>query len=426
MSTNDLLHTNNVPGEENAPNESYRFQFTPEELKGVQKIHNASNKKFFIGIITVIIYLILWFCPIRTWHLIDGLMLGISIGAIIVFTLFSFLVVRNNNRAFKNTEKIRCSTIYEYLIFDQYLRINLYRNNEQVRSSKCYFNEIQCIQDMKNLLEITIGGQGYLLRKCELQEDSYFYTFMRQKPKKTIKRNTVSIWITLALLFLWFSFLCLMIATRLMRLASADDKLAFDYTWIFFSMVLIAIASIVFSIISYVKEKNGKGLIFFGCIPVLLLCAYSAFAVINGNGYSHSPALFLRAEQLADIDFPEYQKIYTLDWSEKDQDPENGYIHHTGYVYFNDEERDVLVKQFADDPRWMTDVPHSLRTISTEYGDDLYFDSDYSLFINADTGEFNTPPKESGTYHFYQLLYIDYPSIKPHLEIIEYDIDYVK
>ena len=48
---------------------------------------------------------------------------------------------------------------------------------------------------------------------------------------------------------------------------------------------------------------------------------------------------------------------------------------------------------------------------------------DCVLFYNVDTGEFNTVPKENGTYKFYFIGYQSEPNI---MQINEYDVEYVK
>ncbi|MEE1061296.1 MAG: hypothetical protein UH080_05670, partial [Ruminococcus sp.] len=54
----------------------------------------------------------------------------------------------------------------------------LYRNNEKLRQSKCYFEDIQQIQKLDKWLLLQFGGQSFILRESDLKENSVFYSYI--------------------------------------------------------------------------------------------------------------------------------------------------------------------------------------------------------------------------------------------------------
>ena len=78
-------------------------------------------------------------------------------------------------------------------------------------------------------------------------------------------------------------------------------------------------------------------------------------------------------------------------------------------------------KQIATDDKWLSAIPNDLIGITAPFGDNNFYD--YKLIYNTDTSEYNTLPDKSGKFHFISILY---QATYNQMEIIEYDIDYIK
>lgn len=76
--------------------------------------------------------------------------------------------IRAYSKAWKNSVERICKSTYEYKLFEDYIGVNVYRKNEKIRESKCYYKDIEQIQRFGKWLFLQFGGQSFILRRSDL------------------------------------------------------------------------------------------------------------------------------------------------------------------------------------------------------------------------------------------------------------------
>lgn len=184
--------------------------------------------------------------------------------------------------------------------------------------------------------------------------------------------------------------------------------------------LLIPLVSFVYGLVMAVK---GRGMIFNIAAGVLaaIVVIMSAWLpiVLSGDtgepdyGYAPGDEYVEQTEQLLDLDFMEYVSSETTLYGRDTEAVRYTYVEYS-------EDYWQSVSRILSDSRWSRQIPTALNSIATPYGGVPYYD--YIMIYNVDTGEYNTLPEQSGTYHFVTLSYTnDWPGI----EIAEYYIDYI-
>ncbi|MEE1060992.1 MAG: hypothetical protein UH080_04085 [Ruminococcus sp.] len=161
------------------PNEDYTFNYTTEELTPLFKLQRKATYKKSVRCLIVLSVISILTLIISAPQFSSGFAIGALVFAIISTTSS----VSWFNKTWKtNTPKI-AETTYEYKIYDNYFILNLYRNNEKLRQSKCYFEDIQQVQKLDKWLLLQFGGQLFILRESDLKENSVFLTYVQKNPK---------------------------------------------------------------------------------------------------------------------------------------------------------------------------------------------------------------------------------------------------
>ena len=156
-------------------------------------------------------------------------------------------------------------------------------------------------------------------------------------------------------------------------------------------------------------------------ISFVYCSSVNLYELIFAFMYDHSDAPIIRVEQMMGIDIPAHLQISTHDWTKGSQSVTRGYIYSVSDVYFDDTAVEEFEQQLASDEKWLPSVPNALVGIISSMSN--YGSYDYILIYNVDTSEFNTLPRESGTFRFINILY---SSEDNKMQIIEYSIDYAK
>lgn len=180
-------HENNSEIE---PSETYQFHYEKTELK---KIYRLQSRNMYIKtacFICICIFLIVFFIISSA----PDVMIGFAFGMLYIGTAFYIKGFRTYYKNWNNSmERIRAST-YEYKLFENYMEVNIYRKNEQIRASKCYYKDIEQIQQFGNWLFLCFGGQSFLVRRSDLKENSTFYSYMYNNPSKTVESAVQNKW----------------------------------------------------------------------------------------------------------------------------------------------------------------------------------------------------------------------------------------
>lgn len=261
---------------DNQPNESYRFTFSQEELNEINRLQKKSIYKKLILFALICVFLVVFFIGTAA----PDIMICFVLGMILIGSVSNIKGIRAYNKAWKNTVERICKSTYEYNLFEDYIEVNIYRKNEMVRNSKCYYTDIEQIKQLGKWLFIQFGGQSFIIRKSELKENSAFYSYMYKNPSKITKAPTPSKWRSVSIILFVASLLSLWGALALVNTVSRSSGLFVENMWLFFLLTPIPIASIIVGFVLKAKGCKYKKNIIAGFIITFLLCIYGSFSII--------------------------------------------------------------------------------------------------------------------------------------------------
>ncbi len=399
------------------PNETYQFHFTKDELNEIHRLQRKSIYKRPIIFTLICVLLILVFIGSSA----PGVMIGFAFGMLFIGEVSYVKGIRGYRKAWKNSIEQICKSSYQYKVFEDYIVVIIYRDNEKIREFKCLFTDIEQIQQFDKWLFLQFGGQAFIIRKSELKENSTFYSYMYKNPAKTVEASVSNRWRAVSIILFIASLLSIFVALALVGAASSANKLFVENMWLFFLVIPIPIASIILGFILKSKGYKYKMNIIVGIIMTALLCIYGSFSFIFANVYDHSDTPIIRAEQTLGIDIPKHKQISTQDWTKGTQSVSRGYIQSTSDIYFDDFAVEEFERQLINNEKWLSSVSSDMIGITSPMND--YGIYDYVLIYNVDTLECNTLPSNSGNFHFINILY---SSENNQMKIVEYDIEYVK
>ena len=274
ISVDEILNSENK--EQNAeiqPNESYRFTFLKQELNEIYRLQRKSIYKRPIIFTVLCILMIVFFIGSSA----PDVMIGFSFGMFLIGVVSHIKGIRAYSKAWKNSTERICKSVYEYKVFENYIGVNIYRENERIRESKCFFTDIEQIRQFGQWLFLQFGGQSFIIRKSELKENSAFYSYMYKNPSKIIELPVPNKWRTVSIILFVASLLSIMGALALVGAVSNENGLFVENMWLFFLLTPIPITSIIFGFILKSKGYKYKKNIIVGFIMTFFLCIYGSF-----------------------------------------------------------------------------------------------------------------------------------------------------
>lgn len=418
VSVDEILGFENIEqNDEILPNESYRFTFSKQELNEIYRLQRKSIYKRPIIFTVICILMIVFFIGSSS----PDVMISFSFGMFLIGAVSYIKGILAYSKTWKNITERICKSVYEYKVFENYISVNIYRENEKILESKCFFTDIEQIQQFGKWLFLQFGGQSFIIRKSDLKENSAFYSYMYKNPSRITEKPMNNKWKVLSVILFVASLLSIFGALGLVSMVSNKNHLFVENTWLFFLLTPVPIASIVLGFVLKLKNYKYKKNIIVGIIMATLLCIYGSFSFVFANVYDHSDEPIVRAEQTIGINIPEHKQISTHDWTKGTQSVSRGYIYYTSDIYFENSAVADFEKQLAKDNKWLSSVSNDLIGITSPIND--YGIYDYVLVYNVDTAEYNTLPNGSGKYRFINILY---RLEENQMKIVEYDIDYVK
>lgn len=415
VSVDDILNTSDQEADPDVlPSQVIRSNLSKEEVKDFQRGYGkiALRKQRVLVILCFVASVICFF--------ISG-----SVGVKFAFAFFFLIaafsglkIIRTFKKTMKNDTERITQTTYEYKIFEEYLELNIFSNNERIRQSKCYYKEIERVLQFGKWLTFQYGGQYFILRKADLREDSPLCAVANKKQEQEEEDHRPKSMKIVSILLFVLSFLAVMAAFILVPLSSLGMG---GKVWVVFLPAVIPLASIIFAIVTKAKGYRNKKNAVVGCIVLPIICLLVLFAFLFASLEDHSDALIVRVEQVMEIDLPEHKSISTQDWTKGTQNVPRGYIYYTSDVNYAQKDVSDFERGLPWNDKWLSSVPSDLIGITNSvYEVTLY---EYVLIYNVDTGEFNTIPQNGGPYRFINLLYNTNDN---RMMIVEYQIDYTK
>ncbi len=274
ISVDEILNSENK--EQNAeiqPNESYQFVFSKQELNEIYRLQRKSIYKRPI-IFTVLCILMIVF---SIGSSAPDAMIGFAFGMFLIGSVSHIKGIRAYSKAWKNSAERICKSIYEYKVFENYISVNIYREDEKIRESKCFFIDVEQIQQFGKWLFLQFGGQSFIIRKSDLKETSAFYSYMYKNPAKTVDTPIPNKWRATSILLFVASLLSILGALALVGAISGANGLFVENMWVFFLMTPIPITSIIFGFVLKSKGYKYKKNIIVGFIMTFFLCIYGSF-----------------------------------------------------------------------------------------------------------------------------------------------------
>ena len=274
ISVDEILNSENK--EQNAeiqPNESYRFTFSKQELSEIYRLQRKSVYKSPLIFTILCILMIVFFIGSSA----PDVMIGFSFGMFLIGAVSHIKGIRAYSKAWKNSTERICKSVYEYKVFENYISVNIYRENEKIRESKCFFTDIEQIQQFNKWLFLQFGGQSFIIRKSDLKENSAFYSYMYKNPSKIIEPPVSNKWRTISIILFVASLLSILGALALVGAVSNANGLFVENMWLFLLLTPIPIASIIFGFILKSKGYKYKKNIIVGFIMTFFLCIYGLF-----------------------------------------------------------------------------------------------------------------------------------------------------
>ena len=417
VSIDDILSEADPSEAKTDAKETYRFQYSKDDLRGVYKASVRPVVKRFIIFTVALAVLFVMLVSTNAPDAIIGMVLGIFFFGIA--TYIKTLVVYK--KTWNAHEKRILEGVYQYDVYDTHFVLNVSKNGEVTKTCKIYFEEIEKINALGKYLIIQHGGQSYIIDKNSLNEDSHLRTFFNAHPEKVETKTEKGPLNTVSILLFVFSILSIFGAMICLSFVSERNWAITENMWIFFLFTPIPIASVIFGYWLKKKGKKYKKNVIAGIVVAVLLCLYGSFTFIFAGIYSHDDAPILRIEETLLIDIPEYKHINTQDWTKGTQTTRRGYIYSTSDVYFDEDAVGDFEYAMSYDYRWISVIPNDLVGITSAFCDTKAYD--YFLIYNVNTGEFNQLPSESGKYSFINVLYNTQSNT---MKIVEYEIEYVK
>lgn len=255
------------------PNESYRFTFSKQELNEIYRLQRKSVYKRPIIFTMLCILMILFFIGSSA----PDVMIGFAFGMFLIGAVSHIKGIRAYSKAWKNSTERICKSVYEYKVFENYISVNIYRENEKIRESKCFFTDIEQIKQFGKWVFLQFGGQSFIIRKSDLKENSAFYSYMYKNPSKIIEPPVPNKWRTISIILFVASLLSIMGALALVGTVSNANGLFVENMWLFFLLTPIPITSIIFGFILKSKGYKYKKNIIVGFIMTFFLCIYGLF-----------------------------------------------------------------------------------------------------------------------------------------------------
>ena len=255
------------------PNELYRFTFSKEELSEIYRLQRKSVYKSPLIFTILCILMILFFIGSSA----PDVMIGFAFGMFLIGAVSHIKGIRAYSKAWKNSTEQICKSVYEYKVFENYIRVNIYRENERIRESKCFFTDIEQIQQFGKWLFLQFGGQSFIIRKSDLKENSAFYSYMYKNPSRIIEPPVSNKWRTISIILFVASLLSIMGALALVGAVSNANGLFVENMWLFFLLTPIPITSIIFGFVLKSKGYKYKKNIIVGFIMTFFLSIYGLF-----------------------------------------------------------------------------------------------------------------------------------------------------
>ena len=371
------------------PLESYVVNISLDEFKRATKVN---TKKFrFPMIVNIVIFVVLLVLSIiiveeSPWFF--GLLTGFAFVSMII-RIKTNLSVKKVNKA--NENRI-CKTTYQYDLYDEYMILCVSNQEEEVRTQKVYYKDIEKIELSKEFCFLVISGQYWIIKRNEINENSLFNKLINETPKRKVVNSNSSKWKFLSIASIVMSILVSGFGSLFIAYLSTSSYFvaAIIFAVLFLS---IPVASIVLGFYLKKTADRGRQNIIIGFITSCLFIIFSVLILVSPLLSNGGTLRLVQVESYTSIDLPVYKEYSSTSYfGTSGAKTVSKYT----FDYYAAEE---IENEVALSKNWLSEKPEKELK---ELADYVYKaeNSDFYFVYNLNKAEVNTYPDEKGTYNF--------------------------
>lgn len=357
-----------------------------------EKAKKLYMKKYTAAFILPLVLLVLVFLALQYIYLdtySDAALWGQ--GLYFGFTLYHIVILIKNRKVWKELFERAAFSDSEIKVYDGYFTLTTVRDGIEIAFHRFLFSEIRAVSISGDLISVTARGQIFFLDKSKLPENSEFAEILFEDSKKT---STFKPKDKKSILFLIPSVIILLftLTAVILNNISSTQHLLSSVPNIGLVFLILPFIPIILGIIF---RKNKFVFIFSsiaGLITALLVVIFGMNTIgIKVNKPEYDDSFVTETEEVFDIDFPETEVFYSVDYTDDPEAIENGSDLRYASLYYENGE----LNDFVTDERFLDRLPTVLAGIT-----ERYYEGCSVLLYNKDTGEYNTLPEKEGRYRF--------------------------
>lgn len=425
VSVDELIDTKEEVKEQNnniLPVESHIVHYDDNDAKEIFDYIYKRKRRMVVNVLVTV-------CILSMAFYLAVYKIGLFVFCIAALVGFGLRSV-NEHKMIKKLEKDFLSDRNESLckldVYEDYFIYKVIKGDEVVKMTKIPYSQVEMVWENKKFYFIVHKGLYYSFNKIPGKEEPFLISKCRENVLSSVKEETNRVipkWVKrLKPLLIVLSALSLFFALFAVVFSSSKhygSGAMMENMWIMYLFAIIPLTSLMLGCIWRKKGFGGLANMILGGIMAVLLIIYGSFSWLIP--VDHSTAHIESAEARLKIDFPRLEYVEMTDFSKDgvDQNYRNAYMRYKSIGYFDKENSLLMEKLLDEDGRFLKSLPSDFNGV-IPYG---ALSGDYFMLYRPDTQDVNTLPEESGKYN---CIYITYSVKEKLLQIMEYEVDYVK
>ncbi len=398
------------------PSESYTFKYSFNESESFKKYTSSTIKSSWI-IVAALLLVSLFLGASGASEVVVGL----TIGFLLAFVLGVIKSYSMQNKLWKDSQPKILRSEYSYDFYDNYFEVRISRDGIVNKTFKIQYTEIEKPCDIGAFFLFQFNGQLFYIRKSDLKENSVLLgLFNKESQKQFSEQKNKNIQIISRLLVLGCVF-SLFIVPQILEALSQFNGKSVENSWVFFLFLPVTIGSAIFGYKTKSRNLKTTKNIVIGIIMSIIFFIYGMFCVIFSDTYDYDPTIIENVEGYVGVEIPEPSSVMTHNYMESTGGATLDGMYYLSNISFADDVAENFEKDLPKSEKWASELPTELRGLFP--GIYRSITPDYYLLYNMDLNELNTIPAETGMYRF---LCVFYSNESNNMNIIEYEIEYVK
>ena len=258
------------------PREEYSISLTAEDMKNIFRLQ--MRKRYIIS--AVLLTALTIFIPSYAYSYGDNFSVGLFAGMYLLAVVIMVINLFTVKKKWQSSADMVVKSNYEYLFYDDYLTVNIYRHDEKAREMKIYFKDISTVFLLNGWIIFNSGGLNFIIRKVMLKENSVLYSYMYHNPGKIKNIGSPDSRGVISTVLFYASLLSVLAAVALAGFMTGYDGELYKNMWVFFCFMPIPISSLIYGFVLKAKGCKYKKNIIIGIIMTILLCIYGSFSFI--------------------------------------------------------------------------------------------------------------------------------------------------